>query len=65
VPDLIGMDTAYAAGLLREVGLRAWIVRLTLSEDFDRGVVIGQEPPAGSMVERHHRVVMDVSSGRR
>jgi beta-lactam-binding protein with PASTA domain len=65
VPDLVGMDSVYAAGLLREVGLRAWVVRLKLSEDFDRGIVTGQEPSAGAMVERRHRIVMDVSSGRR
>jgi beta-lactam-binding protein with PASTA domain len=47
VPDLVGMAAPEAAGLLREVGLRAGVVRLTITRDFDRGIVFEQEPAAG------------------
>jgi hypothetical protein len=40
VPDLVGM----AAGLLREVGLRAGVVRFRLTQGFSRGIVFDQEP---------------------
>lgn len=65
VPDLTGMATSDAAGLLREVGLRAGLVHLTFSREFDSGIVFDQEPAAGMNVERGQPVDLTVSSGLR
>jgi beta-lactam-binding protein with PASTA domain len=65
VPDLTGMTTPEAAGLLREVGLRAGVVHLKFSRDFDSGTVFDQEPDAGVNVERGLPVDLTVSSGLR
>jgi eukaryotic-like serine/threonine-protein kinase len=64
VPDLVGMASQDAAKLLREVGLRAGLVRFERSRDFETGIVIGHKPPARSMVERGTPVALTVSSGR-
>jgi eukaryotic-like serine/threonine-protein kinase len=65
VPDLTGRAASDAAGLLREVGLRAGLVRLKFSRDFDAGTVFDQEPVAGVNVERGQSVDLTVSSGLR
>jgi eukaryotic-like serine/threonine-protein kinase len=65
VPDLTGMAAPDAAGLLREVGLRAGLVHLKFSKDFDAGTVFDQEPAAGVNIERGRSVELTVSSGLR
>jgi eukaryotic-like serine/threonine-protein kinase len=65
VPNLRGMATSDASGLLREAGLRAGLVHLTFSRDFDAGTVFDQEPAAGVNVERGQSVDLTVSSGLR
>jgi beta-lactam-binding protein with PASTA domain len=61
VPDLYGMGSFEASALLREVGLKAGLVRLKPGRA-NEGVVIDQDPPARTPVERGHKVDLTVSS---
>jgi beta-lactam-binding protein with PASTA domain len=63
VPDLIGMETVEAAGLLREVGLRPGVVRLEWSRVHGTGIVVSQGLPPGSWVEKRSRIDLRVSMG--
>jgi beta-lactam-binding protein with PASTA domain len=62
VPDLTGMDSFEASGLLRELHLETGLVRLKPSREQDTGVVIDQDPPAQSLIERGSKVDLTVSS---
>jgi beta-lactam-binding protein with PASTA domain len=64
VPDLVGLSSYDASGLLREVGLRPGLLRFERSRRYEAGIVIGQDPSPKSLVPRRSPVELTVSSGR-
>ena len=63
MPDLVGLDTEAARRRLRTAHLRPGVVRFEWSREFETGIVIGQDPPAGRWVPEKSRVDLTVSSG--
>lgn len=59
IPDLVGRKQPTAEDLLREVGLTRG--RLTFRDDAQAGVVLDQEPKAGTLVSAGARVDLVVS----
>ncbi len=64
VPDLVGMFSYEASGLLRELGLRSGVVTFARSRDHEAGIVIGQDPSPKSWAQKGSGVKLTVSSGR-
>ncbi|HYJ60382.1 MAG TPA: Stk1 family PASTA domain-containing Ser/Thr kinase [Actinomycetota bacterium] len=63
VPELTGQPLAIAVSLLTEEGLIRGEVTEQTSDEFDPGVVISQDPPAGEKVEPGTLVDLVVASG--
>jgi beta-lactam-binding protein with PASTA domain len=63
MPDLAGLDTEAARDLIHTTRLRSGVVRFAMSREFQTGVVIGQDPAAGSWIPEETRVDLTVSSG--
>jgi serine/threonine-protein kinase len=62
VPNVAGQSEAAAAAALRHAGLVP-VPALTASSTVADGVVIGETPPAGSVVAKGTRVTLAVSTG--
>ncbi|MCL2377519.1 MAG: Stk1 family PASTA domain-containing Ser/Thr kinase [Defluviitaleaceae bacterium] len=63
VPNLIGRTQAEALELLRDAGLLAGIVLQAESITFARGLIFGQSPLPGEIVDRESLVGFSVSTG--
>jgi beta-lactam-binding protein with PASTA domain len=61
VPDLMNQDVNAAEAQLQQLGLQ-WAVKPKQS-DKPANTVIGQDPPAGSGVEKNATVILTVSTG--
>ena len=62
VPSVAGQSEAAANATLRHAGLIP-VPALTASSSVPSGVVIGETPPAGSVVDKGTRVTISVSTG--
>ena len=62
VPDVIGMPEADAVETIQDAGLRVSISREP-NDDYEEGLVAGQDPDAGTEVEEDSTVVILVSEG--
>jgi serine/threonine-protein kinase len=62
VPNVVGMNEAEAATLLREAGFRVEL-RSQASEEVPEGVVISTTPPAGTELNANEPVLVYVSAG--
>ena len=63
VPDLTGIPVEKAKAIAEEKGLRAVVDTAVPSVNAPAGVVIGQEPTAGTEVKRGRTVYLTVSLG--
>ena len=64
-PRLVGEQYRKAEILLRQGGLLAIDIARVWSDTVERDIVIGQDPPAGTPLERNGRVSLLVSLGRK
>ncbi|MCW5937822.1 MAG: protein kinase [Fimbriimonadaceae bacterium] len=62
LPNVVGMSQAEAASALDKIGLRLRVDRQEASEKFPQGIVLSQEPSAGSRKVREHSFVQVVLS---
>ena len=62
-PDVRGLHTDVAGGILRHAGLRAGLIRFARSPHFDSGLVSAQRPAPGASVASGTQVDLMVSSG--
>lgn len=62
VPNIVGLDRLQAEQVLSQCGLWLVVGKLVESE-VDEGVIVGQEPQAGSIVETGRVVRAEVSKG--
>ncbi len=63
VPDLRGMDLASAAVSLQDRGLYPRVQLRYSANPTDKGNVLAQEPPAGTVVKSGRQVTLQVSKG--
>ncbi|NPA80924.1 MAG: PASTA domain-containing protein [Thermotogae bacterium] len=63
VPKLVEMDVEKAKAVAREKGLKAVVDTTVPSLNAPAGTVVGQEPPAGTVVKRGRTVYLTVSEG--
>ncbi len=63
VPDLAGLDVAQATAQLDEIQLATVQGEDVFSDDVAVGIIVQQNPTAGSMVERGSEVTVQVSKG--
>jgi eukaryotic-like serine/threonine-protein kinase len=64
VPNVVDMSRAKAIQKLDKVGLKADI-RLQNSNDVAKGVVLAQDPPLGTLVDKGSKVKLTVSAGKK
>ena len=62
IPNVLGVQVAQATASLAQLGLKV-AIQEQQSSNFPRGVVIGQDPPAGSRSAVGSQVVLELSSG--
>ena len=65
VPDVTGMSFEQAVARLKDDGFRADTAEQTWHGAAGRGIVLGQNPRAGTVEERGALVLLDISLGRR
>ncbi|MBV8151696.1 MAG: PASTA domain-containing protein [Candidatus Eremiobacteraeota bacterium] len=63
VPSLIGQGEDDAARFSQQLGLSAAVVSRSISDQFPKGVVMNQQPPAGTAVRQGRQISLIVSLG--
>jgi beta-lactam-binding protein with PASTA domain len=63
VPNLVGLTYSEAEGELEQIGLQLGGVQEVSSETVPAGVIAGQDPQAGSTLERGSYVYLATSIG--
>ncbi len=63
VPDLTGKSELEAGQILGELGLKIGEVKNEFSDKVPEGVIMSQDPPAGTQVKRGSRVNIVISQG--
>lgn len=64
IPDVVGQDQAAAATTVRQAGFRIVILFRPTKDQSQDGVVVEQQPPAGTSIPRNSRVALFVGSFR-
>jgi beta-lactam-binding protein with PASTA domain len=64
IPDVVGQDQAAAATTVREAGFRIVILFRPTKDQSQDGVVVEQQPAAGTSIPRNSRVALFVGSFR-
>jgi beta-lactam-binding protein with PASTA domain len=62
VPDVVGQDQAAAATTIRQAGFRVVVLFRPTKDQSQDGVVIEQQPPAGTSIPRNSYVALFVGS---
>jgi beta-lactam-binding protein with PASTA domain len=62
VPDVVGQDQATAASTLRQAGFRIVVLFRPTKDQSQDGVVIEQQPVAGTSIPRNSRVALFIGS---
>ena len=63
VPGLIGLSTEEAESVLAELGLKLAVDDQVMSKEYDKGVVVSQNPEEGRTVKEGFQIQVNVSKG--
>lgn len=64
VPDLVGMSLEEAEDKLSELGLKLTVTKEIFDSEYDKGLIIGQDPEARTEVKEGYTIEVVVSKGK-